>query len=153
MRDPQFLSWAAGYFEAEGHASIQKVKGSKNYHYPVVVHISNSDPEPVRLFYNNWGGGKWLESPTEYRTSNGEFKGGKTQFRVLYHWDTAGKVLSDILPYVKTERKRQQITLVLEAVRVQEEAASRGKAWGSSNTLSTLYDELRDSGYGRKTKG
>ena len=76
----KFLVWAAGYFEAEGHASIQKTRS-----YQVVVHISSSDQEPIVLFHNTWEGGKWLEKPTEYRGPDGSFKRGKPQFRVLYY--------------------------------------------------------------------
>ena len=57
--------------------------------------------------------------------------------------------MRDLLPYIRTEAKRKSMEIVLEAIKRQEEAASRGQAWGSGKGLGDLYKELKGIGFGR----
>lgn len=138
--DKDFLSWAAGFFEGEGHASIQKIRRG----YQIHVYIASSDPEPVKWFLETWGG-RWMERPTEYRDSSGKFKRGKVQYKLWFNWRLSGKLLRDIHPYLRTSVKKKVISVVIEAIERHEKV---GDNWHQGKGLmEDLHAKLWEVGY------
>jgi hypothetical protein len=101
--------WAAGFFEGEGTVTIAVRNSDETYR--LVVIISNTDRPLVEWFRGRWGG--WLQPVY-----------GERPGRVpAWTWAVAGpgaeRFISDIGPYVRSQKKLAKLRLALRFRRAQ----------------------------------
>jgi len=132
-----FLNWAAGFFEGEGHASIQL--GNRTGSYQIAVRVINNDLEPIKLFHSAWDG-RLEHKRSTYRGPSGELRRGKVSHRVAFRMEEGKKLLEDLLPYFRAKGKREAATIVLEAIRFPEK---REELYGKLRELETYRKVVR----------
>ncbi len=102
---PVDLAWAAGVFEGEG--SIRINPSTKRNNGALLVDMVNTDPEMVQFFQTYWPG--YMRGPLSRR--------GDGNWRDYYRYRSAAWVaarfLTDVLPYLRTERMRGKAELGL----------------------------------------
>ena len=127
-QDEATLNWVAGFFEGEGHASIQwnEYQG----YYPIMVNLASSDPEPIDMVYSIWGGRR-VTRPTKYRGTSGKFRKGRPQHQLWFRHRESARFLDDILLHLRTQGKRAAVGIVLRALR-------------GEGSREELYRELRE---------
>lgn len=127
-------SYAAGYFEGEGFATIAKVRNRDGEFgwYHISAGVASTELEAVEFFKTTFGGSIHIDNN---RT-------GKA--RPLHRWVTASKnagvFLRSILPYLKLERKRRTVEIALELQSIVEQP--RGDKY---NKLSRDELEVREN--------
>lgn len=100
-------AWAAGHFEGEGTVSL--TKGGRIMHVRPLISLASTDKSCRDFFDNRWPGNcRTVSSRTE-------------QSREAFVWNlNSGEriqiFLLDILPFVRTDRVRQKITVVLDDI-------------------------------------
>jgi hypothetical protein len=120
---PTLLAYLAGYFEGEGTITIKeqpnKAMKNRDKHSRVLfIQVGNTEPEICELYYLLWGGSYKKESRTSIRNS-------KPIYLWKIHARSALPFLKKILPYLKTNRKKE---LALLCIAFQEH-----KKWGGLN--------------------
>jgi len=135
----ELKAWAAGIFEGEGSALIERIKPGA---YQIVVAVSNTDKKITDPIREVWGG--------HYRANQDHSKLYSISYRrdysIYFSRDEAKRFLLDILPHLKA--KRDDVIVVLRALcAVPGEAAlsSIGRkkaAKGLSSCLEPYYKEL-----------
>jgi hypothetical protein len=110
--------WAAGLFDGEGSALIEKT-GECNFQ--VVVCVVNTNKRAVDIFRELWEGtgkriGGFSKGWKSTRCTKGEGTNGhKDWYKVVFNYQDAEVMFTDILPYLVV--KKEEAMLVLCAVR------------------------------------
>ena len=147
MIEEKLKIWAAGFFDGEGSALIEKT-GENNY--CVVVCVVNSDIRATDIFYNNWANagvpsGALLRGwkKTQYIHTLGSvfnkkrgYQNAKGSHKVTFNYQDAEVLLSNMLPYLIV--KKEQANIILRAIKAIRE--SDKTYW---QTLLPFYTELR----------
>jgi len=131
-------AWAAGIFDGEGSALIER---TGEHSYQICVAVATTDSKISKPIMTCWGG-----HHRKTRDLNKWGKEGHSVFKIDYSVyfseKEAYRFLIDILPYVRT--KQDDILIVLRAILalppVQEDTGRRAR--GSLKVLEPFYDEL-----------
>lgn len=141
------VAYFAGLLEGEGCIDIVRHRRRPGavVNYTPTIAIGMTDPEPVRLAAGLFGNGSPV-AIQERRTSGG---------RVAYHTQTrhAGKtreILLQVLPYLRTKRKRDEARWTLALC--DRILASRGRGHagydlGERKTRHWLYEQCQRAKY------
>lgn len=106
IRNISLLSWVAGTFEGEGTVTITR-SGARGYTRAMVM-LTSTDAEMVQVFHKRWPG----------RISQRQLGGNA---KLAYTWSlnvrpAIARFLSDIAPFLKTQRVQRKAELVLEDI-------------------------------------
>lgn len=108
------LSWVAGTFESEGTVTITR-SGKRGYTRPLVV-LTSTDREMVDVFQRRWTGQIKVHRPN------------KPNARPAFVWTlnvrrNIARFLSDVAPFLRTERVRSKAALVMEDIGARVQGA------------------------------
>lgn len=104
------LAWAAGHFEGEGTVTL--TRGGRIMHVRPQVSLSSTDKSVQKFFHDRWPGSIRSFLP---RSWSGNVRIAHTW--VLGSGERIQGFLMDILPFIRTERVRQKIVVVLDDIR------------------------------------
>jgi len=130
-------AWAAGLFDGEGSALIEKRVDIKKPSFQIVVAVAGTDEVITGPVMEIWGGhhrktrdiSKWNEGAT------------RLDCAVYFTRKEARVFLADIFPYLTG--KREEVTVVLQAIVAQEKAIRESGLRGSSFVLEPYYTRLQ----------
>ena len=137
MIDEELKIWAAGLFDGEGSALIERV-GTAWKSLQVVVAVAGTDDKTTSPVMEAWGGhhrktrdiSKWNKGATWVDCA------------VYFNREEARVFLADIYPYLRG--KRGEVAVVLQAIVAQEKIIKEKGLRGSSFILEPYYTRLRD---------
>lgn len=131
-------AWAAGLFDGEGSALIEKHESKKEPYYQIVVAVSGTDRKTTGPIMEIWGG--------HHRKTRDISKWNKRATRidctVYFNRKEARAFLTDIFPYLTG--KREEVAIVLQAIVAQEKIIRESSLRGSSFILESYYTRLQD---------
>ena len=139
MIDKELKIWAAGFFDGEGSALIERVKNT----FQLTVCVATTDPGISEDIISSWGG--------HYRRSQNMSKydenSSSMDYTVMFNRDEAKKFLLDIFPYLRVKRK--EVNIVLRALCVlpkqggKHGTEAKRAPRGSLRALEPFYEELQ----------
>lgn len=130
--------WAAGLFDGEGSALIEKV-GKDRSSYQITVAVANTDPRATDPIIQQWGGHHRKNQRPIYK--DGSVR--KPDFSVYLNLEEARVFLMDILPYLRV--KTDDALIVLRAiVEIQKWRKQTGRLRGYSYIIEPFYACLQD---------
>lgn len=139
MTDTELKIWAAGAFDGEGSALIER-NGPNSFQ--IVVAVVNTDYRLVDPFLSTWGG-RLITRPAGRFVRDGSPR--RETYELWFSELEAKELLMDLLPHLRS--RRESAALILRAIMLhQREIASHGKR-GSSAVLESLYQEGIKHGY------
>ena len=141
--NPDDLKWLAGFFDGEGSVGLARNNTQALWRVPRVSLTQKDELDLLTDIKTHYGG----SINTHVRTKN------------VFQWSLSGaegaaKILEDILPYVKLQRKRDRIVVVLAIAKLMLE-----KSWHSTfanaseatvedhsyrSALEDKFDELKE---------
>lgn len=142
--DTELKIWAAGAFDGEGSALIEKTGPNS---YSIVVAVVNSDNRFTERFHKNWGG-TYRNRTGDYLGKHSHVKPRKEVYYILYfdHRE-ARRLLTDVYPYLII--KQEAVNTVLRALLLlpeQRTVGSNGRKRvprGTTALLKPYYEELK----------
>ncbi len=122
-------AWAAGVFDGEGSALIEK---TGDWNYQIVVCVVNNDGRIVDVFEENWARSA-PAIPGSYKATrrilikasrNGKpgRKSTADHHKIMFNYSDARKLLVDIQPYLVS--RREEVDIVLRAISAIESRPS-----------------------------
>lgn len=144
--------WAAGFFDGEGSALIERTAPKT---YQIVVAVVNTSVTTIDIFQDAWGGKRTVK-PKEYLIERSKKytvakSGANIKRDGIELWfsdhDDAKRFLLDIYPYLITKRKDVNILLRALLRLPKQEIGATGKTRvprGSSVLLKPFYEELQN---------
>ncbi len=142
MIDQELKIWAAGLFDGEGSALIERTDVQRRY-FQVVVAVASSDPRTTDPIMENWGG--------HYRKNRSHtYKDGsrrKLDCTVYFTYSEARVFLVDVLPYLRM--KKEEALVVLKALcalpgQVTGPDGKPRRRKGTSPILEPFYLQLQE---------
>lgn len=133
--DIEVKIWAAGLFDGEGSALIERV----GRHYQIVVAVSGYDERNTNPIMENWGGHHRKDRDITKYYKDRRKRG--IDSTVYFSRPEAKRFLVDILPYLKD--KHEEAALVLRAIIAQELTIKEKGLRGSSFILAPYYTSLQ----------
>lgn len=131
--------YAAGFFDGEGCVSISKCKPGKptrNIRYELFVQVPGTNPAPMKLMKERWGG-----SLKPYKQKNPKHKIG---WRWLLSAKMATRFLLDVLPHLVIKRPVAEVGLALsESHRLEKVCRNRPMTQGVLDYREGLYIKTR----------
>lgn len=139
MIDERLKIWAAGLFDGEGSALIERI-GVNRQSLQIVVAVSGTDERITDPIIEVWGGHhrKNRDLNTWARVENTSYRLDCT---VYFSREEAKVFLADILPYLRG--KQEEVAIVLQAILAQEKRIKEKGLRGSSFTLEPFYTRLQ----------
>lgn len=138
MIDTELRIWAAGMFDGEGSALIERV-GYGRKDYQIVVAVAGTDSRAIDPIMEAWGGHHRKTRDLNKWRHEGSLR--RLDCSVYFSRDEAKVFLADIFPYLKT--KHSEAFVVLRAISAQEAAIKKSGLRGSSSVLESFYEELQ----------
>ncbi len=138
MIDEESKIWAAGFFDGESSALIEKHEYKKRLSFQIVVAVSGTDEKNTSPVMEMWGG--------RYRKTRdiSIWNKGATRLdcSVYFNREEARVFLADIYPYLRG--KQREVAIVLQAIVSQEKIIKESGLRGSSIVLEPYYTHLRE---------
>lgn len=138
MIDERVKIWAAGLFDGEGSALIEKT-GPSRESFQIVIAVTSSDCRNTDPIIESWGGHYRKDRDISKHYKDGSTR--KQDCSVYFDRSEAEKFLSDILPYLRS--KREEATVVLQAITAQEKRIREKGIRNSSLVLAPYYVRLQ----------
>lgn len=148
--DKELKIWAAGAFDGEGSALIEKTGVNS---YQITVAVSNTNPKMTNPIMEAWGGhhranqdvNKFHKDGSKRLSKNGSER--SMDYSVYFSRDEAKRFLADIYPYLRVYRDNVLIVLkALYAIPGEEELSGAGKTRaprGATKALEPYYQQLQ----------
>lgn len=137
MIDNELKVWAAGLFDGEGSALIERI-GPTRKSFQVVVAVAGTNEKTISPVMEAWGG-----HHRKTRDMSTWSEGARRlDCTVYFNREEATRFLADIYPYLRGKRK--EVIIVLQAITAQEERIKEKGLRGSSNILEPYYTRLQD---------
>ena len=137
MIDEELKIWAAGLFDGEGSALIERI-GPTRKSFQVVVAVAGTDEKTTSPVMEVWGG-----HHRKTRDMSTWSEGARRlDCTVYFNREEATRFLTDIFPYLRG--KREEVAIVLQAITAQEARIIEKGLRGSSIVLESYYTRLQD---------
>lgn len=138
MIDKEIKIWAAGMFDGEGSALIERVGyGRKNYQ--IVVAVAGTDNRATEPIMEAWGGHHRKTRDLNKWSHGGPLR--RIDCSIYFSRSEARTFLTDVFPYLRA--KRGEALVVLRAILAQEASIKETGLRGSSSVLEPYYEELQ----------
>jgi len=138
MIDTELKIWAAGMFDGEGSALIERTGVSRS-NYQIVVAVANTNSKLSIPIMEAWGGHHRVNQDQNKFAKDGSIR--RTDYTVYFSRDEAKRFLVDIYPYLRA--KRGEALVVVRAILAQKAAIKESGLRGSSSVLEPFYVQLQ----------
>jgi len=139
MIEEELKIWAAGLFDGEGSALIERT-GSNRQSYQITVAVASTDSRNTDPIMEAWGGhyrktrnlNKWKKEGSATR---------RLDCSVYFDRQEAKGFLIDILPYLRA--KHEETALIIRAIMAQEKRIKEKGIRNSTLVLAPYYIRLQ----------
>ena len=138
MIDTELKIWAAGMFDGEGSALIERI-GYERKSFQIVVAVSSTDPRNTDPIKEVWGGHHRANNEVPRVCKDGSKR--KPDHSIYFNRGEALVFLTDILPYLKS--KREETAVVIQAIQAQTSKIEEVGLRGHSFILEPYYTCLQ----------